>query len=178
MSGVLYGQSALLPGLLTGRRGLTPQGLGLVFAGVALCHVAGSVSARFWIGRITPQRLVLLAGGGVLTACALLVATALAVPTVAGLIGPVALAAFSGSHSYPILVSASVEGFARDAGAASALLGCLQVGAGFLVATLGGMAVEPAFGAPLALATSLTVAGTLTLGLALTAPHKLQGGEP
>lgn len=178
VSGVLYGQSALLPGLLMGRLGLTPQGFGLVFSGVALCHVAGSVSARVWMGRAPPQRLVLLAGAGVLAACALLAATALTRPTVLGLIGPVALAAFAGAHSYPILVSASVEGFARDAGAASALLGCLQMGAGFLVASLGGMAAEPALGAPLALAASLLAAGTLALTWALTTPHALQGGKP
>lgn len=160
VSGVLYGQSALLPGLLMDRLGLNPQGFALVFALVALCHVAGSVSARRWLGRLAPARLVRLAAVGILAGAAGLIAAALAGPSVAGLIGPIALAAFAGAHSYPVLVAATVEPFPQDAGAASAILGCLQMGAGFVVASLG--AAWPG-AAPLALAGSVLLAGILAL---------------
>lgn len=176
VSGALYGQSALLPFVLMDELGLSTGGFALAFACVALCHVAGSLSARFWIPRLAPGTLVRLAAGTILTAAALLALGTMARPSVLGLIGPIALAAFAGSHSYPILVTASVEDFARDAGAASALLGCLQMTAGFVVATVAGLFAPSATVAALALGASLAAAGTLGLSWALREDSRTPDG--
>lgn len=167
VSGALYGQSALLPHLMMDALGLTPVRFGMALTMVAVCHVAGSLSARFWIPRVPERRLLLAAATLILGACGLFAIAAVSAPSVLGLIGPVALAAFAGSHSYPILVTATVADFPRDAGAASALLGFFQMGAGFLVAALAGLFPPSAMVAALGMGASLAVAGTAGLAWAL-----------
>ncbi|PZQ46038.1 MAG: hypothetical protein DI556_21405 [Rhodovulum sulfidophilum] len=167
VSGALYGQSALLPHLMMDALAMTPVRFGMAVTTVAVCHVAGSLSARFWISRIAERRLLVAAATLILGASGLFAIAAISAPSVVGLIGPVALAAFAGSHSYPILVTATVADFPRDAGAASALLGFFQMGAGFLVAALAGLFPPSAMLAALGMGTSLAVAGAAGLAWAL-----------
>lgn len=133
-----------------------------VFALLGLCHAAGSISARLWIGRMPPTRLAVLAGAVILTGGIGLAGTA-----------PIALAAFAGSHSYPVLVAATIDPFPQDEGSAAALLGGMQMGAGFVVARVG--AALPG-AAPAALSGSLLIAGGLAITWASCPPIAQTGG--
>lgn len=163
VSGALYGQSAVLPYLLMTELGLTPFGFAMAVAVVAICHVTGSLSARFWMRVATPRQMVAGAALVILAACVWMVLAAAQGLSLIGLVGPVALAGFCASHSYPILVTATVEDLPEAAGAASSLLSCFQMGAGFLVAVLTGAFAPSVWTATLGLGASLCLAGLMGL---------------
>lgn len=163
VSGALYGQSAILPFLLMQEVGLTTIGFGIAMMVLAGCHMLGSLSARFWLSRDRGVGLVPWAQATILGACVWMLLAAMSGPSLFGLVGPIALAAFAGAHSYPVFVSASVEDFPHDAGAAASLLGSFQMGAGFLVALMAGLSGPSIFPAIAGICTSLAVAGFMGL---------------
>lgn len=176
VSGALYGQSAVLPVLLMGELGLRPIDFAACVAAVAICHVIGSVSARIWLRRYRPHRVVGNAAVAILACCIWMALAALQGPSVIGLMGPIALAGFCAAHSYPILVTATVADLPEDAGAGASLLSCLQMGAGFCVSALAAWLLPSVWTAVLGLGGSLCMAGILGLLWAATpAPSPAAG---
>jgi DHA1 family bicyclomycin/chloramphenicol resistance-like MFS transporter len=145
VSGALYGQAAIVPFLLMSDLGLTPFEFGLVMLLHAGCHVAGSFSAKYWLGRFEARNLVPLAQATIaLAALWLLIAMMTIPPTVFNVIGPLSLAAFGAAHSYPTFITVGLRDFPKSAGAAASLVGFMQMGAGFVVGLLASLIGSPA----------------------------------
>lgn len=164
VSGMLYGQAAIVPTLLMDGIGLSPAQFGLVMSLQAGVHVAGSLSARFWLSRAAALRLVPWAQAGLVLAVVWMLAV-LAIPghSTLGIIGPISLAAFSAAHSYPTFITAGFNDFPEIAGAAASLVGFLQMGAGFAVGFAAALVGRPdlAFGLVLPLSLAMSLASGL-----------------
>lgn len=167
--GGLYALGTMLPFVLIGEVGLSPTafGLGMVFQSGSF--ILGGITTRVLLKRFSAGRLVrpalgLCAFGGVSLAASL----ALAPPSFLGVMVPVAIFAYALAFFMPAMTTDALAPFPAMAGAASALMGFLQMGGGFA-----GSAVASLFSDPvMALATvmpAMTVAG-LAVGLLLPAP--------
>ncbi len=130
--GGLYTQAALLPFVLIGRLGLTPTEFGLttVFQTGSYAFgafVTGRLLARTDAMRLVPVGLGIVAAAG----AALFVAVHVLPPTVSVAIVPSMLWAFGIALLMPGAMTGAMAGFGAIAGAASALLGFLQIAGGF-----------------------------------------------
>ena len=145
------------PYTLIGGLGLTPSLFGFCFSAVVLGFMTGSFLASRLHGRLGTDRQirlgtqVMLLGG--------LLAAALAwtgVHTIASVIAPMAVVLIGCGLTLPNSMARGIGPFPRMAGAASALMGFLQMGAAALV----GLAVG-AFqdGSPHAMATTVALCG-------------------
>nr|WP_181701758.1 multidrug effflux MFS transporter [Chthonobacter albigriseus] len=159
--GALYALGTMLPFVLIGRVGLTPTqfGLGMLFQSGS--YILGGITTKLLLRRFDARRLVLpslalCAFGGVLLAVTLRIAE----PSFLGVMVPVAIFAYALAFFTPSMTTDALAPFATIAGAASALMGFLQMGGGFA-----GSVVAASFSDPvLALATVtpvMTVAGFL-----------------
>jgi MFS transporter, DHA1 family, multidrug resistance protein len=174
--GSLYALATILPFALIDRVGLTPTAFGLGMFVQSGSFLVGSVIMRRLLVSIDAHRLV--AAGLVLMAlgAALLAVLGLAVePRFTTVMGPVGLIAFGIPFVLPAMMTESLAPYPRIAGAASALSGFLQMGAGLL-----GSAIAAVMGDPvLALMTIVPamIAVAVVVHLALRRPDG-QIGEP
>jgi DHA1 family bicyclomycin/chloramphenicol resistance-like MFS transporter len=141
--GALYAQSTFLPFILMERVGLTPAefGLGMLFQSGSF--FVGSLAVRSLMARTSAYRLVApglacIAVGSVGVASILLHA-----PSFFGVMLPVAFYAFGIAFVMPAMTTASLAPFPHIAGAAAALAGFLQMGAGLVGGTLGALLGDP-----------------------------------
>ena len=147
--GSLYAQSTMLPFILIDRVGLSPLAFavgmlmqsGFYFLGSVILRVA---SPR--LGGLPAVRIGLLCliGGGFLIA----LISALLTPSYASVMGPIALTSFGIAFLTPHMTTAALQGVPHVAGAASALIGFLQLGTGFAGGLFAALVGEPltAFG--------------------------------
>ncbi|MFG1479857.1 multidrug effflux MFS transporter [Xanthobacter sp. V4C-4] len=159
--GAIYTLSALLPFVLIQQVGLSPTEFGLamlVQTGSFLFGtlVAGRLLKRMSAMAIVPVGLALVAAGAVGFGVGLRL-----LPTVpATVMAPVGLWACGIAMLLPGCTTAALAGFPRIAGAASALMGFMQIGGGFL-----GTVVAVLFPSPLgALATLVPAMALVALG--------------
>lgn len=142
--GALYAQATILPFLLMQHVGLSPAGFGLAMLLQTGSFFIGALLARhaFRIGRaalLVPAGLVLI----VVASLAIVAIQAIWPPTLAGIMGPVALYACGIAFVMPGMTAAALRPFPQIAGAASALSGFLQMGTGFLGGTVAAMIGDP-----------------------------------
>jgi len=143
--GALYGQATILPFVLIDRVGLTPTEFGVGMLMQSGFFFAGTVAFRLLLKRMSPAALV-APGLGFIAAGSVLIALAshFVTPTFLTVMGPVGLYAFGIAFVMPHMMTAAMEPFPEIAGSASAMMGFVQMGSGFLAGV-----VAAAMGVPL-----------------------------
>ncbi|OLP42943.1 multidrug effflux MFS transporter [Rhizobium oryziradicis] len=131
--GALYAQSTMLPFVLINKVGLTPSQFGLGMLMQTGSYFLGSVALRLVakklpIGGALIFGLTLAGLGGVL----IFLSTHLITPTYLSIMGPVAICSFGMAFVIPDITTAGLTPHPKLAGSASALLGFVQMGCGFL----------------------------------------------
>lgn len=143
--GSMYAQAAVLPFILIDEIGLTPTGFGMSMLMQSGSFLIGSVCLRVAASRwLTAERgpvigLMFSGIGGL----AIAVSIALLPPTFLSVMIPVALCAFGNAFTAPYITTAGLMPFPHIAGSAAAMMGFIQMSAGFL----GGVAMA-SIGAP------------------------------
>ena len=167
--GALYAQSTMLPFILIKLVGLTPTQFGLGMLAQTGSYFLGSLALRF----VAPH----FGGHGsakaglcftALGAASMLYATHFMTPTYLDIMGPVALCTFGLAMVSPHVVTATLQPFPEIAGSASALMGFIQMGGGFLAGSLAALFPTPlmAFGLIIPFMELLAVASYAMLVLA------------
>jgi DHA1 family bicyclomycin/chloramphenicol resistance-like MFS transporter len=162
--GGLYANATMLPFVLIDQAGLSPTDYGLAMMLQTGAFIAGGLVTRRLLGRVDATRLVLpglavCALGGVLLTASL----ALLPPSVATVMGPIAVFAFALALFMPALTTGALAPFATEAGAASALMGFFQMGGGVLGSAAGAAIGDPVTALAVVVPT-MTIAG-LAAGL-------------
>ena len=144
-AGAVYAQATMLPFIMINRAGLTPTQFGASMLMQTGSYFVGSVCLRVIAARLGGKRSVALglcfclAGGTMIAASTLLLA-----PSLLSIMLPVGICTFGIAFIIPHITTAGLAPFPTIAGSASALMGFIQMGAGFL----GGVAAA-AIGDPL-----------------------------
>lgn len=145
--GTAYTQATVLPFILIQKVGLTPSqfGLGMLMQ-----------SGFFFLGNITVRAVMRRTGAAILVPVGLgfvfIGATSLAIllhlyePTFLRVMGPVAFSSFGMAFVMPAMTTASLAPFPHIAGAASAMAGFVQMGAGLVGGMVIAAFVDPAIG--------------------------------
>ncbi|PZU86479.1 MAG: Bcr/CflA family drug resistance efflux transporter [Shinella sp.] len=131
--GALYAQSTMLPFVLINRVGLTPSQFGIGMLMQSGFYFAGSVALRFLSHRLGERRslrtgLTLIGIGGAMIA----LSVHFIEPSFLSIMGPVAVCSFGIAFVIPYITTAGLQPHPEIAGSAAALLGFVQMGAGFL----------------------------------------------
>lgn len=168
--GAIYTLTALLPFVLIQQVGLTPTQFGLAMlaqTGSFMCGtlIAGRLLKRMGAAEMVPIGLVLVLAG----AAGLGIGLRLWPPSTLTVMAPIGLWACGIAMLLPGCTTAALAGFPTIAGAASALMGFMQIGGGFL-----GTALAVLFPSPL---TALTTLLPL-MALVAAAGHVLLGPRP
>ena len=131
--GALYGQATMLPFVLIGRVGLTPTEFGVGMLMQSGFFYAGTVVVRLVMRKTPPARIVFPGLAFIGIASILIALTAhLMEPTFLSVMGPVGIYAFGIAFVMPYMMTAAMEPFPHIAGSASAAMGFIQMGAGFV----------------------------------------------
>jgi DHA1 family bicyclomycin/chloramphenicol resistance-like MFS transporter len=130
--GGLYTTQALAPFVLMGRLGLSSPMFGLVTSAQMVAYLIGSVMTSRLLAYTTTGRLVLVGSGMVLVA-ALDLGIGMHVfgIGVTAIIAPLCLWMCGMAFIMPGVTTGALALFPKNAGSASALMGCLQMGMGF-----------------------------------------------
>lgn len=141
--GALYAQATFLPFILMSRVGLTPSQFGLSMIAQSGTFFSGAVIVRWLMKRTGAPRLV--APGLMLVGTGAAMQTLLHVwePSFARVMGPVALYAAGIAFVMPAMTTACLAPHGKIAGAASALMGFMQMGLGLLMGTIGAWMGDP-----------------------------------
>lgn len=131
--GVIYTLSTVLPFVLIERLGLTPLQFGMGMVLQSGSFFAGGVATRLLLRRFSTETLL----GPALVLCglgglALFTVTQLEYLSFLSIMIPIGVFAFGASMALPALSMRGMEPFPKTAGAASALMGFMQMAGGFL----------------------------------------------
>jgi DHA1 family bicyclomycin/chloramphenicol resistance-like MFS transporter len=135
--GGFYASQTLAPFVLMGRLGLSSPVFGLVTATLMASYLVGSLTTNRLLRVVTMARLVLAGALMVLVAAILLClgVTMLGIGVIE-IIAPMCLWMLGFAFIMPGVTTAALALFPRNAGSASALMGSLQMGMGFVGAAL------------------------------------------
>ncbi len=142
--GALYALATMLPFVLMNRVGLTPSQFGLAMLMQSASFFVGSLVMRAMMRRfaalaMVPVGLAMIGVGSL----ALAVLLRLGEPTLWSVMLPVAAYAFGIAFVISAMTTAALAQFPENAGAASALFGFMQMGAGLLGGTAAALIGEP-----------------------------------
>jgi DHA1 family bicyclomycin/chloramphenicol resistance-like MFS transporter len=141
--GAVYAQATFLPFILMARVGMSPTAFG---AGMLLqsgFFFAGSLVVRRLMDRIGAVPLVAPGLGFIAAGSLGLLPLLVWEPSFLRVMGPVAVFAFGVPFVMPAMTTAALQPFPAQAGAASAMMGFMQMGNGLLVGTLGALIGDP-----------------------------------
>ena len=164
--GGLYAMATMLPFVLIETVGLTPTEFGVGMLAQSGSFIAGSLVMRRLLRSVAAQRLVpwglaLVGAGGALLAIGLRVAE----PAFVTVMGPIGLFAFGIAFLMPSMMTASLAPFPQMAGAASALMGFLQIGGGLLGSGVAALMRDPVLALATIIPAMTAVALAAHLGL-------------
>ncbi|WP_293720819.1 multidrug effflux MFS transporter [Stappia sp.] len=143
--GTIYTLASILPFVIIDRVGLSPTQFGFGMMVKSGSFISGTILTSQLLRRMDASRLLPYSMCGLLLASlAMVIEATSGDPSFLGTMLPVGLYAFSLAISLPGPTTAALQGFPQIAGAASALMGFLQFGAGLL-----GSLVAAAIGDPL-----------------------------
>jgi DHA1 family bicyclomycin/chloramphenicol resistance-like MFS transporter len=174
-AGAIYTQATVLPFILIDRVGLSPTQFGMGMLMQTGGYLIGSLLARqlmkrFGAFRLVPAGLVFVAIGAAFMGIGL----RLHAPSYLLVMGPVGFYTFGIAFVLPAMQTAALAPFPRIAGAAAAMAGFMQMGAGLL----GGTVAAVFFDDPVeALATIIPAMGLIAI-LAWIAWRLLPDQEP
>jgi DHA1 family bicyclomycin/chloramphenicol resistance-like MFS transporter len=159
-SGAIYAQATMLPFIMMDRAGFTPSQFGLAMLMQSLSFVAGSVVvrlllARFAAFRLVPAGLVLMAIAATATATLL----RLCEPSFVTVMVPVGVYAFGIAFITAAMTTAAMAPFPRNAGAAAAMMGFMQMGFGLAGGAAGALIGDPV----VAMATVIPAFGLISI---------------
>lgn len=144
--GALYGQATMLPFVLIDRVGLTPTQFGVGMLMQSGFFFAGTVTVRLLMRKVAPARIVLPGLCFIGIASILIVLTShLIEPTFLSVMGPVGVYAFGIAFVMPYMMTAAMEPFPHIAGSASAAMGFIQMGSGFIAGLIAAAIGLPLF---------------------------------
>jgi DHA1 family bicyclomycin/chloramphenicol resistance-like MFS transporter len=132
-TGALYAMATMLPFVMMDHVGLTPTQFGAAMLIQSLSYLVGSLVLRTLIGRFGAFRLMPfgLASVGA-AALGLAIGLRLFEPTFLTVMVPVGFYAFGIAFVMPAMSTAAMAPFPRNAGAAAAMMGFMQMGFGLL----------------------------------------------
>jgi len=155
--GAMYAQLTFLPFILMDRVGLTPTEFGMGMLLQTGCFFAGSLIVRSLMKRMSAYRL-LLPGLVFIAIGSLGIMMLFYLPlTYLHVMGPVGVYAFGIAFIMPAITTAALAPFPHIAGAAASMMGFLQMGAGLLMGSLGGLFADPV----MAMATLIPIMGAI-----------------
>lgn len=142
--GALYALATMLPFVMMNRIGLSPTQFGLAMLMQTMSFLGGSLVMRFLMrhhraDRMTPIGLTLIA----MASIALAVLMRVAEPGFFTVMAPVAFYAAGIGFIMSPMTTAALAPFPQIAGAASALFGFMQMGAGLLGGTVAALMGDP-----------------------------------
>ena len=141
--GALYAQATFLPFILMERVGLTPAAFGLGMLFQSGSFLGGSLVFRALMRRTSAYRLV---GPGLVFIAVGSVGNAMLLvwePSFLKVMVPVAFYAFGIAFVLPAMTTAALAPFPRIAGAASSMMGFIQMGSGLAVGSFGALLGDP-----------------------------------
>ncbi|GHC73902.1 multidrug effflux MFS transporter [Limoniibacter endophyticus] len=135
-TGALYTQATLLSFIMMNRVGLSPTQFGFAMLMQSGFFVAGTLSVRLLMGRVSAQRLVPVGLTAIIVASISLAALLRTLePGFFTVMVPVGIYAYGIAFVMPAMLTASMAGFPHMAGTASALTGFIQMAAGLVGGT-------------------------------------------
>lgn len=137
--GAVYAQATFLPFILMGKVGLSPAQFGLGMIAQSGSFFLGSLIARAAMARIGAERMVPIGLGLILAGAAGTFSLAFGHVSFAHVMAPVAVYVVGVAFVMPAMSTAALAPFGRDAGAAAALMGFFQLGAGLVIGTVGAL---------------------------------------
>lgn len=142
--GALYAQGTMLPFVLIGEVGLTPTQFGLGMLVQTGAFLSGSIALRLVSGRISGPTTVVIglmfSGiGGTMMA----LSVHLLPPSFLSIMLPVGVSTFGIAFISPYTVTVGLAPFPKTAGSASALMGFIQMGGGFVGGLLAAVFGDP-----------------------------------
>jgi DHA1 family bicyclomycin/chloramphenicol resistance-like MFS transporter len=160
-SGAIYALATMLPFVLMTRVGMSPTAFGIGMLMQTGSYFVGSLIFRALMPRFGAFRLV---GVGavfvVIGAVALIVLLGLQAPSYWNVMGPVGCYAVGIAFCQPAMMTAAMAPFPRTAGAASAAMGFMQMGAGMV----GGMAASLFVDPVVAMMVVIPIMGAVAVG--------------
>lgn len=137
--GAIYAQATFLPFILIGRVGLTPAEFGLAMLLQSGSFFTGSLVVRALMARISAYTLVPVGLAFVVLGSLGTAGLLFWQPTLLRVMVPVGVYAVGIAFVMPAMSTAALAPFRRDAGAAAAMMGFLQMGSGLMVGSLGAL---------------------------------------
>lgn len=131
--GTIYASPSMLPFVLIDRIGLNPIQFGMSMLLQSGSYLVGTQVFRLLLPRLSMKVLLRIGIAGALLGSGLLALSMIFLsPTVLRVMAPAGLIAFSISWLVPITIAEALQPFPEKAGAASALIGFIQIACGFL----------------------------------------------
>jgi len=171
--GALYAQSTMLPFVLIDKVGLTPTQFGAGMLMQTGSYFAGSLSLRALSRRLGGSRCVILglcftATGGLLIA----LSTQMLTPSFLSIMLPVGISTFGMAFITPYIITAALAPFPHIAGSASAMLGFIQMSAGFAGGLAAASIGEPLIAFGIIIPTMELIAVAAYFGFRYTSRHQ------
>jgi DHA1 family bicyclomycin/chloramphenicol resistance-like MFS transporter len=143
-TGALYAFATMLPFVMMDRVGLTPAQFGLAMLMQSASYFLGTLALRYLMHRWPANALVPVGLALIATAClSLAIILRLQSPSFLNVMVPVAFYAFGVAFIISAMTSSAMAPFGKTAGAASALLGFLQMGTGLAGGSLAALIGDP-----------------------------------
>jgi DHA1 family bicyclomycin/chloramphenicol resistance-like MFS transporter len=140
--GAFYTQAAVLPFIVVGDLGYSATQFGLTMLFISSCYFAGVMLMGWLIPRIGAFRVVPV-GLAMLVASGVVILVLPFMPrNLIGIVIPIALFTAGNAFILPAMYTASMAPFPDKAGAAASLTGFLQMGIGFLGASVAGVLAD------------------------------------
>ncbi|MCO5064413.1 MAG: multidrug effflux MFS transporter [Rhizobiaceae bacterium] len=159
-TGAIYALATMLPFVMMNRVGLTPTQFGLAMLMQSGSFIVGSLTLRWLMRRWSPAALVPLGLTLVgLASIAFVTLPRIWPPSFATVMVPLAFYAFGVAFIVSVMTMAAMAPFGRNAGAASALLGFMQMGTGLAGGSLAALIGD----AVVALATVVPLLGFIAI---------------
>jgi len=142
--GAIYTLATILPFVLVNEVGMSPQAFGIGMVAQTGSYFVGSLIARAMMRRLGADAIVPLGVAFMLVGAALIAVLSFAVtPTYLTVMGPVGVYAFGIAFIMPAMTTAALHPFPAIAGAASALMGFIQMGSGFAGGAVAALFIDP-----------------------------------
>ena len=141
--GAIYAQATILPFILMQRLGLSPTEFGVGMLMQSGSFLVGSLVFRQLMKRHSAYRLVTPGLVFITVGSGLLLTLLMIEPSFLRVMAPVAFYTFGIAFVMPAMSTAALAPFPRIAGAASSLMGFMQMGAGLLVGSLAALFADP-----------------------------------
>lgn len=157
--GAIYTMATVLPFILMDVVGLSPIAFGVGMVLQTGMYILGAVAVQALLRRVSGHKLAPVGLIFIGVACILLLGfLGFSQASFLNVMGPIGLYAFGVAFVMPAMLTASMEPFPHIAGAASAMTGFMQMGAGLLGSALVALFADPVLALMVVIPSMATVA--------------------